>query len=111
MTGLQATLARGAVVASLALAAALVDVLPMLLRGASMRQAAVPFLHWIVTTVFISAVQWPLPPALRGALVALLCAAPTLVRYANEQPASVLPVAATSLVLGPLLGVLLARWA
>lgn len=111
MTGLQVTLARGTVVAGLALAAALADVLPMLLRGTSVRQAAVPFLHWIVTTVFISAVQWPLPPALRGALVAVLCAAPTLVRYATERPASVIPVAAMSLVLGPLLGILLAGWA
>lgn len=102
---------RVAVVFGLAIAAALVDVLPMLLRGTGWRQAAVPFLHWIVTTVFISAIQWPMHPALRGAAVALLCSAPTLLRYMSERPASVLPVAASSVALGALLGLLLARWA
>lgn len=84
-----------------------VDVLPMLLRGVAWRDAAVPFVHWVVTAVMIASVPWPLHPALRGALVALLLALPTLVRYAHAQPGSVVPVLGMTLLLGAALGMVM----
>ncbi|HJW10962.1 MAG TPA: hypothetical protein VJ598_04200 [Albitalea sp.] len=84
-----------------------VDVAPMLMRGTSWRDAAVPFVHWVVTAVFIASVSWPLHPALRGALVGLLASLPTLVRYANTQPGAVVPVLTMGLLLGAVLGFVL----
>lgn len=91
----------------LGVVAGTVDVLPMVLRGMNWREAAVPFVHWVVTTVLIASVAWPLHPALRGALVAFLTSLPTLIRYSNSQPGSVVPVFIMSLVIGSAVGMII----
>lgn len=106
---LASPLTRALLALSLGAIAGLVDVAPMVLRGTPLRVAIVPFVHWTITGLFIQAVSWPLHPALQGALVALLAATPTLVRYGFEQPATVPAVLGMSIMLGALLGVAIAK--
>jgi hypothetical protein len=98
------------------LAAATIDVLPMVLRRDGANPAewtiiASAFTHWVVTTIFISYAVMPLTPWLKGALIGALSAAPVLITYSQTKPASVLPILGISVVLGAAVGFMTARFA
>jgi hypothetical protein len=97
-------------------AAATIDVLPMVLRRGGANPAdwstiASAFTHWVVTTILISYTVMPLSPWLKGALIGVLSAAPVLVTYSQSKPASVLPILGISIVLGAIVGIVTARFA
>jgi hypothetical protein len=98
------------------LAAATIDVLPMVLRRGGTNPAewttiASAFTHWVVTTILISYAVMPLAPWLKGALIGTLSAAPVLITYSQTKPASVLPILGISVVLGAAVGFMTARLA
>jgi hypothetical protein len=98
------------------LAAATIDVLPMVLRRGGPNPAewtaiASAFTHWVVTTILISYAVMPMAPWLKGALIGALSAAPVLITYSQSKPASVLPILGISLVLGAAVGFMTGRFA
>jgi hypothetical protein len=93
------------------LAAAAIDVLPMVLRKADWVTIGSAFAHWVVTTIFISYAVMPLAPWLKGALIGALSAVPVLITYSQSKPSSVLPILGISVVLGAVVGFMTARFA
>jgi hypothetical protein len=104
MSKLLVTLAIG-------LSAGLVDIAPMVLRGVDRVQLASVFMHWFVTTIFISYAIMPIPPVAKGALIGLLASLPVLITYGASAPARVLPIALIAVVLGGVVGFLTHRFA
>jgi hypothetical protein len=89
------------------------DVIPMALRKADLHAMATPFVHWIVTTLFIAYIRTPLAPWpwLQGMVVAVLSSLPVLITYSRTIPQSVAPILAISVVLGALVGIALSKLA
>lgn len=104
MTRLLVTLLIGA-------AAGAADVAPMILRKGDLPVVLPVFVHWVVVTIFISYMRMPLPAPIQGAVVALLAALPTLIRYSRDQPDSLVPIALIAIVLGAAVGFLTDRFA
>jgi hypothetical protein len=105
-----------AITLAIGLAAATIDVLPMLLRRGGANPAewvtiASAFTHWVVTTILISYAVMPLAPWVKGALISALSAAPVLITYSQSKPGSVLPILSISIVLGVAVGFMTARFA
>jgi hypothetical protein len=74
------------------LAAATIDVLPMVLRKTEWTTIASAFTHWVVTTILISYAVMPMA-------------------YSQSKSASVLPILGISIVLGAAVGLMTARFA
>jgi hypothetical protein len=93
------------------LAAATIDVLPMVLRKSEWVTIASAFTHWVVTTILISYAVMPIAPWLKGAMIGALSAAPVLITYSQSKPSSVLPILGISIVLGAVVGFTTAHYA
>jgi FtsH-binding integral membrane protein len=93
------------------IAAGLVDIAPMLLRRADPYLQASVFMHWFVTTIFISYSAMPLHPVATGALIGGLSTVPILITYAQSHPERLLSIFAIALVLGGAVGFLTHRFA
>jgi hypothetical protein len=104
MTRILVTLLIGA-------AAGAADVAPMILREADLLIALSVFVHWVAVTIFISYMRTPLAAPIQGAVVALLAALPTLIRYSRDQPDSIVAIALMTLLLGVAAGFLTDRFA
>jgi hypothetical protein len=104
MTKLFITLAIG-------VAAGLADIAPMLLRRGDPTLIASVFMHWFITTIFISYAVMPLHPAAKGALIGALSTLPVLITYAQSYPERLLPIFGISIVLGAVVGFLTDRFA
>ncbi len=87
--------------------AALVDTAPMLLRKAPWLQIATPFSHWIVVALLIGYSTLPLPDWATGLVIGLATTVPLLFVLAGSHPNAVPVVAAISVALGTVLGVLI----
>jgi hypothetical protein len=96
---------------AIAVAAGLVDIAPMLLRGVERMQIFSVFTHWFVTTIFISYAVMPLHPAMKGALIGALSTLPVLIMYAQTHPERLLPIFAISIGLGAVIGLSTHRFA
>ena len=91
--------------------AGVLDTLRMLLGKAPWLEAAVPFTQWLMLSVLIAYVQMPVHPAIKGAIVAVMTALPTLITYSQSKPGSILSILEISLVLGAAVGLLTGRYA
>jgi putative flippase GtrA len=96
---------------AVAVAAGLIDIAPMLLRGTDRTTVASVFVHWFVTTIFISYAVMPIPPMAKGALIAALSTLPILITYAAVHPERLLPIFAIAIVLGAVIGYVTNRFA
>ncbi len=90
--------------------AALVDTMPMLLRKAPWIQIATPFTHWIAVAVLIGYSTMPLPNWAKGLVIGVITTVPFLFVLAQSHSNAVPVVAAISVVLGTVLGVVI-PWA
>lgn len=95
----------------LGLAAAVIDVTPMLMMRLNKFACASAFTHWIVLGIFITYMNIPVFPWLQGLLVGFLASLPVIIGLLKDDPKSVPIVLVTSLVLGTLLGIATAKWA
>lgn len=95
------------------IAAGALDIIPMALRRAELHAMATPFVHWVVTTLFIAYMKTPLAPWpwLQGSVIAVLASLPVLITYSRTNPQSVLPILGISIVLGAVVGLATARFA
>ncbi|MDD5317810.1 MAG: hypothetical protein PHF51_03715 [Candidatus ainarchaeum sp.] len=89
--------------------AGVVDVIPMLAQNLSWDADLSAFSMWVVAGFMISTSGLRLPGVLKGALVSFLLLLPCAVLIAWKEPASLVPVAAMTLVLGSLLGHFIGR--
>jgi hypothetical protein len=85
-------------------AAGLVDIAPMLWRRADPYLLGSVFMHWFVTTIFISYAVMPMHPTVKGALIGVLSTLPILITYTQSHPERLVPVFAIALALGAAVG-------
>lgn len=91
--------------------AGVIDVIPMLVQKIDAASCWSAFVHWVVLSVLISYVRAPLADWAKGAAIGFFSALSVVILVAQSDPASILPILATSLVLGGLVGVLTRRFA
>jgi hypothetical protein len=90
--------------------AGLVDVTPMVMRHADWSVVLSAFAHWIVVGVLVAYVQIPQPPWMKGVLVAVATALPTVVERTSHNLQSAFGILAMSIVLGAVIGWANAKW-
>lgn len=95
----------------LGLAAAIIDVTPMLIMKLDKYACWAAFAHWVVLGIFITYMNMPVAPWLQGLLVGLLASLPVLLSLLKDDPKSIPIVLVFSLILGTLLGISTAKWA
>jgi len=84
--------------------AAVLDVLPMVLRKMSAANAASAAVQWIVVGLVIAHLDTGLPSWANGLAAGILCALPIAILVSASEPKSVPVILATSAVLGTLCG-------
>jgi len=87
----------------------IVDVVPMIIMGLNWYANASAFVHWIVVAIIIFSLEWNLKPLIKGLVAALMMALPTMFMVAKDDPASLIPIVASSIIFGSLLGYLSGR--
>jgi hypothetical protein len=92
-------------------AAGLVDTVPMVMRRVDPFSIASAFLHWVVVGVIVAYVQADIPPRLKGLLVSVALALPVIVGRLGQHPESAGGILLMSVVLGAIVGILVARFA
>ena len=95
----------------LGVAAAVIDITPMVLTHANRSAIAAAFSNWVVAGLLIAYVQFGLPAWLNGLTVAVLTTIPVLFTVAPTHPKSIAPILVMSVVLGTLLGLAAGKWA
>ena len=84
--------------------AGILDVVPMLIQKLTWNANIAAFSMWVVIGFLIPRLDLKLPPAIKGIVVSFLVLLPTAVLIAWEEPFSLLPVSAMTLLLGGSLG-------
>ena len=84
--------------------AGVLDVIPMIVQGLSWDANLSAFLLWVINGFFISTSTLKMNPALKGVLISFLVLAPAAVLIGWNQPLSLIPIAAMTLILGAALG-------
>lgn len=87
-------------------AAGILDVIPMILLGLSWQANVSALLHWIALGVIITFARFPMAGWLSGLTVALLTGIPVAVLATATDHSAWLPILASSIVLGSMLGLL-----
>jgi hypothetical protein len=95
----------------LGLAAGFVDVAPMVEQDVPPELAVPVLVRWVAVGLLAALARHPRAGAARGALVSFLTILPEAVRVAYRAPLDGLPMVATALVLGAIVGLLLERFA
>jgi hypothetical protein len=88
----------------LGVAAGIVDVLPMALQKLPWDACLSAFLLWSVAGFMLAASGLKMPAVPKGLLITGLCLLPSVPLIASKEPASLIPIAAMTLVLGSALG-------
>ncbi len=89
--------------------AGLIDITPMLLMKMNWDANLSAFTLWVVVGFFTAAVDLKIDPVLKGILIAFLTLLPSAVLIAGIQPASLLPVTITTVILGSAVGFLVGK--
>lgn len=97
MTRVQLSLGLGAL-------AGLLDVLPMIPLQTSALAMASAFTHWLVLGFVIVHVELRCAPWLKGLALALASAVPVALMVVETDPHAILPITATSVILGSAVG-------
>jgi len=84
--------------------AGVIDVIPMLVQKLSWDANLSAFSLWVVTGFIVATSNLKLSAVLKGILIALLCLLPSLFIIGRQDPFSLLPVIAMTVVLGALVG-------
>jgi hypothetical protein len=91
--------------------AGIIDVIPMLLQKLDKHANMSAFTHWVVLGVVISYVQMPMPPYLKGIIVAVLTSLPVLILVSKDDKKSIVPILVMSVILGAGVGFATAKFA
>lgn len=85
--------------------AGIIDVLPMMLQKLDKYACASAFVQWIVLGIIISYVQMPIPPFIKGTVIAVLAAIPIMIIVSKENIKSIIPILIMSVILGAAVGI------
>ncbi len=96
---------------ALGAAAGAIDVAPMIAQGLTWDANVSAFVMWCAIGFFVSISELGLPSPLKGVVIAYAAVAPILVLVGWKQPATLVPIALMTLVLGALLGAAVGRFA
>jgi hypothetical protein len=87
--------------------AGVVDIVPMLLMRSSKTDLLSAFIHWLVLGLLLAHLGTPLPKWVEGIAVALLAAIPVIILVAPRDVRAVIPMLASSIILGGFSGLAL----
>ncbi len=91
--------------------AGIIDVIPMVIQKMDKYANWSAFVHWVVLGIFISYIQMPMAPWLKGLLVAELAALPIVIVVSKEDKKAWIPILIMSAILGALVGIAAAKFA
>ncbi|OQY21108.1 MAG: hypothetical protein B6I34_07795, partial [Anaerolineaceae bacterium 4572_32.1] len=80
--------------------AGVIDVIPMLLQGLTWDANLSAFSLWVVVGFMIATSNLKLPAVLKGITISLLCLLPSVFIIGWEEPISLIPILAMTLILG-----------
>ncbi len=93
------------IIIGIGIAAGIIDIIPMIMQKLDKYANISAFVHWIVITIFITYIQLPIAPWLKGLVVAEMAAVPVMILQLKDSPKSVIPIAIVSAVLGMSVGI------
>jgi hypothetical protein len=85
--------------------AGIIDVIPMLIQKLTWDANLSAFSGWVVISFFVSTSSLKLPWILKGLLISYLCIVPVLFIIGWKEPASLIPIALMTTILGCLVGI------
>jgi hypothetical protein len=88
----------------------MLDVVPMVLQHLRWEADLSAFLFWVVAGVFIATSPWKLPPVFKGLVVAIILLIPLALVIGSQEPASLVPISLSTLILSSSAGWVLGRW-
>ncbi len=88
----------------LGLVAGIIDVVPMIIQNLTWDANISAFTMWIVVGFLIATIDLKINSIIKGILTAFLVILPTAILIGWKEPASLIPIALMTLVLGGLLG-------
>lgn len=88
----------------LGIVAGVIDVIPMILQNLTWDANISAFTMWIVVGFLISTIDLKINSIIKGILVAFIVILPTAILIGWKEPASLIPIAIMTTILGGLLG-------
>ncbi len=88
----------------LGLIVGVLDVIPMIMQGLTWAANLSAFFLWVVSGFMVATSNLKLQPVLKGIVIAFLCLLPSAFIIGWQEPISLVPVGAMTLILGALLG-------
>jgi hypothetical protein len=88
----------------LGVVAGIIDLIPMVVMGLTWDANLSAFTLWVVTGFMLATSKLNLRAIPKGILISFLCLLPSVFIIGWEDPASLLPIAIMTLILGTLLG-------
>ena len=85
--------------------AAIIDVVPMILRRIDKYACISAFVQWLVLGFVIPFVGWDMQPWLKGLVIGEMTALPIMVLVFAKEPKSILPILLFSAILGAGVGI------
>jgi hypothetical protein len=95
----------------LGVCAGIVDVVPMIVQSLTWDAILSAFSLWVVSGIFIASSNLKVNGAVKGIIISVLTLLPAAVLIGWKEPASLLPIAVMTLILGSLLGYGIERYA
>lgn len=86
------------------LAAGTIDVIPMLIQKLEKRANISAFIHYFALGVIIPFVDWGIAPWLKGIIISLLIAIPTIIIVYPKDKKAIIPMFVFSIILGAAIG-------
>ncbi|MBI5042579.1 MAG: hypothetical protein HZC10_01835 [Nitrospirae bacterium] len=91
--------------------AGVIDIAPMIIQKLDKYACISAFVHWVILGIVISYIEMPLSPWLKGIIISLLSALPIVILVSKEDPKSIIPIFAMSIILGAGVGIATAKFA
>lgn len=91
--------------------AGIIDVTPMIIQKLDKYACLSAFVHWVILGIVISYIEMPVAPWLKGIIIAVLSALPIVILVSKEDPKSIVPILAMSIILGAGVGISTAKFA
>ena len=90
--------------AGLGAVAGLIDVIPMVIKKLPWNADLSAFTMWVVAGFFCATSAITMPAPLKGLVISFLCLIPSAIIIGSKEPASLIPIAVMTGILGSLLG-------
>ena len=88
-----------------------IDIIPMIVKKLDKFANWSAFVYWVTMGLFISYINLPIAPWLKGFVVAELGIIPILIIVSKDDKKSIIPITVMSAILGVLVGIATAKFA